>query len=487
MSNSASFRVGQAAPRSSACADLRRGLSRRSVLTASAAGLGAALQLPGTGLLSGAGLNRAAAATPVNGTVSAEPGFGRARRCILLFMWGGPSQLDTLDPKPGAPAEVRGEFQAVATATPGLQISEHFRRLPALTQHVAVVRSLTHDDPAHLSSAHTALTGHLPPVNKSDAEPPSRNDSPHPGSVLAHFRSVPAGLPAAVTMPWKTFHPAAPGGESPGQTGGWLGRAADPMLLTGDPNQPDWTVPALRLQDGLDTERLEHRRGLLQAIDRQQQLFEQMTAARTMSSQQEQAFRLLGSSDVRQAFRLDDETPETRERYGRNIHGQCVLLGRRLLESGVPFVNVNWHNDGQNFWDTHGNNFQRLKNDLIPPADQALAALLTDLHERGMLDDTLVVWVGEFGRRPQITAANAGREHHPFCYSGLLAGGGIRGGTVFGRSDAIAMHPEDNPVSPRDLVATMLHALGIPADATLNDATGRPHWLYSGSPVHGLF
>jgi uncharacterized protein (DUF1501 family) len=258
------------------------------------------------------------------------------------------------------------------------------------------------------------------------------------------------------------------------------------MLVTGDPSRPDWTVPALDLLDGLDTGRLNHRQALLSAIEsRQLNLAEAATTS--MTQQQQEAFRLLSSPDVRGAFDLTQESAETRDRYGRNIHGQCVLLARRLLEHGVPFVSVNWHNDGQNFWDTHGNNFVRLKRDLIPPADQALAAVLTDLRDRNMLDDTLIVWVGEFGRRPQITAANAGREHHPFCYSGLMAGAGIHRGGVYGASDEIARFPADNPVSPRDLGATVLHALGIPQGLTLNDLTGRPHPLYGGNPVTALF
>ena len=417
---------------------------------------------------------------------SQVPGFGKAKRCLLLFMWGGPSQLDTFDPKPNAPSEVRGEFGAIPTATPGLQICEHFRNLAPLTNLVTVIRSLNHDDPAHLSSAHTAMTGQLPPVNKSDDEPPSRDDSPQLGALLSKFRDVPLGLPASVTMPWKTFHPAAPGGESPGQSAGGLGPVADPMLVTGDPNLSNWSVPALQLLDGLDTQRLDHRRALLASIDRQQQALTDL-ATLGMTTQQEQAFRLLSSHQIRNAFDLSAEDPATRDRYGRNIHGQCVLLARRLLEHGVPFVSVNWHNDGQNFWDTHGNNFKRLKHDLIPPSDQALAAVLTDLQDRGMLEDTLVVWVGEFGRRPQITTSNAGREHHPFCYSGLMAGGGIKGGSIYGASDEIAKFPSDNPMSPRDLVATMLHALGVPSGTTLNDFTGRPRGLYGGNPVLPLF
>ncbi len=452
----------------------RQRFRRRAVLAASALGL-----LPG---LSATQIRAEDSSIIANQT----PGFGKAKRCLLLFMWGGPSQLDTLDPKPNAPREVRGEFSAIPTATPGLQICEHFKHLAPLTDLVTVIRSLNHDDPAHLSSAHTAMTGQLPPVNKSDDEPPSRRDSPHLGALFSKFRDVPVGLPSSVMMPWKTFHPAAPGGESPGQSAGWLGQAVDPMLVTGDPNLPNWSLPALQLLDGLDTQRLDHRRALLASIDRQQQSLMDLSTL-GMISQQEQAFRLLSSNQVRQAFDLSKEDPATRDRYGRNIHGQCVLMARRLLEHGVPFVSVNWHNDGQNFWDTHGNNFNRLKNDLIPPSDQALAAVLTDLRDRGMLDDTLVVWVGEFGRRPQITANNAGREHHPFCYSGLMAGGGIKGGAIYGASDEIAKYPAENPMSPRDLIATMLHAMGVPPGATLNDMTGRPHGLYGGSPVLPLF
>ena len=427
------------------------------------------------------------AATTISPRIAHAPGFGQARRCLLLFMWGGPSQLDTLDPKPNAPSEVRGEFSPVSTATPGLQICEHFRHLAALTERVAVIRSLCHDDPAHLSSAHTTLTGCLPPVNKSDDEPPSRRDSPHLGVVAAEYHSAAPGMPGSVMLPWKTLHPAAPGGVAPGQTGGWLGSRRDPLLVTGDPAQPHWQPAALQLLDGLDTRRLMSRQQLLDAVDLQQRRLTQITNTTDLTNQQLEAFRLLATPAIRQAFDLTREPDTVRDRYGRNIHGQCVLLARRLLEHGVPFVTVNWHNDGHNFWDTHGNNFHRLKTDLIPPADQALSAVLTDLEDRGMLADTLVVWTGEFGRRPQITASNAGREHHPWCYSGLLAGGGIRGGATYGASDEIARFPREKPVSPHDLAATILHSLGIPPEATLNDLTGRPHQLYSGKPIGELF
>lgn len=414
------------------------------------------------------------------------PGFGSAKRCVLLFMWGGPSHLDTLDLKPTASAEVRGEFGPVSTAVPGLDVCEHFRGLSTRTDLVTVIRSMSHDDSAHLSSAHTTLTGHLPPVNKSDAEPPSRRDSPHLGALLSKFHFPPAGLPASVTMPWKTLHPAAPGGTAPGQTGGWLGTQADPLVVTGDPSHPDWRVPSLQLSDGLNLRRLQNRQSLLQLIASQQASLNNSPAGLRLSGQQQQAFQMLGSGLVRRAFDLTEESEADRERYGKHIHGQCVLLARRLLERGVPFVSVNWHNDGRNFWDTHGNNFDRLKQDLIPPADLALTALLNDLQERGLLDDTLVVWTGEFGRRPRITAGNAGREHHPFCYSSLLAGAGIRRGAVYGSSDEIGYFPAADAVSPGDLAATILHCMGVPDTSTLDDVGGRPRPLYAGRPVMGV-
>lgn len=418
------------------------------------------------------------------------PGFGRAKSCILLFMWGGPSQLDTFDMKPDAPDEIRGSFQPIETNVPGIQVCEHFRHLAGQMDKVAVLRSLTHDDPAHLSSAHTLLTGHLPPVNKSDAEPPSDRDTPHLGAVMSRLRPSSSGLPPFVSMPWLVYHPAAPGGRAPGQHGGWLGHQYDPLLVTGDPSKPDWRLPALSLMDGVSPERLDHRHDLLRGLDVQRAGIERSGLLNQFGEQQQQAFGLLTSATVREAFDLNQEPSEMRDHYGRNIHGQCVLLARRLVERGVPLVSVNWHDDGKAFWDTHGNNFNRLRNELIPPADQALAALLDDLRHRGLLDETLIAWVGEFGRRPQIsgkTDGSGGREHWPFCYSGLFAGGGIRGGTVYGSSDNHAAYPADHPTSPHDYAATILHALGVPHDQTLPDRLNRPHRVYGGEPVTAVF
>jgi hypothetical protein len=419
-------------------------------------------------------------------TASTDNGFGRAKQCLFLFMWGGPSQLDTFDPKPEAPLEVRGPFGVIDTNVPGLRFSEHFRRVSQQADKLALLRSLSHDDPAHLSSVHTLLTGQLPPVNKSDAEPPSDRDTPHLGCVISHLWPAQGAMPSFVTMPWIVSHPAAPGGRAPGQHGGWLGHQYDPFVVGGDPNEANWQVPALALIEGQSRERLGSRRQLLDVLDRERRHWDD-AAGRQVSLQQAQALGLLTSAAVRSAFDLQQESPATRDRYGRNLHGQCVLLGRRLLDHGVPVVSINWHNDGRTFWDTHSNNFNRLKNDLIPPADQALAAVLEDLSASGRLDETLVVWVGEFGRAPKITTKSSGREHHPGCYCGLLAGGGVRGGQVYGGSDAHAEAPADLPTSPQDVTATVYHALGVPPETVLYDALHRPHRLSEGQAITALF
>ncbi|RUL86270.1 DUF1501 domain-containing protein [Tautonia sociabilis] len=446
--------------------------SRRDALRAGALALGG-LALPG--------LYRAREAS-----AAALPGpprttTGRAKACILVFAWGGPSQLDTWDPKPEAPEEIRGEFRAIETSVPGVRIAEHFPMLAARADRLAIIRSMTHDDPAHLSSVHHLQTGHLAPRPHSDADGPSPNDWPHLGSLVARVRPRGGALPPSVIMPWIVSHPAAPGGKAPGQHGGWLGKAFDPFLIPGNPNAPDFRIDGLRLPDGLPDARLLDRRALLSRVD------SGAIAAPAWSDYRSRAFDALLSAEARGAFRIDEESPATRDRYGRHIHGQCLLLARRLVESGVPLVTVNWHDDGVNFWDTHGDNFNGLRTRLMPPTDRGLSALLDDLAARGLLDETLVVWVGEFGRAPRITRANAGREHWPRCYSAVLAGGGIRGGAVFGSSDRWAAYPDSNPVGPADLAATILFALGIDPATEIIDPIGRPLPINRGTPVTALF
>lgn len=444
--------------------------SRRSILQA------------GTLAMLGANSLRAAESSQSAGGV---PGFARAKRLIFLFIWGGPSHIDTFDMKPHAPDEIRGPFRPIETSAPGIPICEHFSTLAPWMNRVAVIRSLTHDDPAHLSSVHTLLTGQIPPVNKSDDVPPSPRDTPHIGSLISRLRPAPEGLPPFVTMPWIVSHPAAPGGKAPGQHGGWLGRTYDPFLVEGDLANPAWRIPALTLSDGLPLARLEHRAALLREITNQQTAIE-MAAASRFTGQQAQAFNLLASSQVREAFDLSAETDAVRDRYGRNMHGQSVLLARRLIERDVPVVSVNWHNDGQSFWDTHGNVFPRLKDSLIPQSDRALSALIEELEQRGLLADTLIAWIGEFGRAPRINGS-AGRDHHPFCYSGLLMGAGVAGGQIYGASDSRGAYPAESPVGPRDYAATLMHALGIGPEDKLVDTGGRPRLLMGGAPLTQLW
>jgi hypothetical protein len=413
---------------------------------------------------------------------SSGPGFGQAKSCILIFQWGGPSQLDTWDPKPDAPEDIRGPFQSIETRTAGVRISEHFPMLAARTDKLAIIRSMSHDDPAHLSTAHRVFTGHLAPVVNSDKDGPSSKDWPHIGAVLAKLKPSEGRLPSAVSMPWHVYHPAAPGGRAPGQHGGWLGKSYDPLMIEGNPNEPAFRVPGLGLPDGMSLERLRGRKGLVGSVSH----YDHQTLA-SWDRYQTQAFDALLSAEARGAFEVEREDPRLRDRYGRHIHGQCLLLARRLVEAGVRLVTVNWHDDGRSFWDTHGNNFNRLKDDLMPPADRGFAALLDDLESRGLIDETLVVWVGEFGRNPRINRASAGREHWPRCYSAALAGAGVRGGLVHGASDRWAAYPATPPVAPEDLGATILHALGVNPATVVADSLNRPMRINEGAPVTGLF
>ncbi len=465
------FRYARTA-RPTVCGEFRHlQLSRRDTLRA------------GVLTLTGLGLPRLLRAQAV-GQGSGPNGFGRAKSCILIFMWGGPSQLDTWDLKPGAPDAIRGPFRPIATNVPGTSICEHFPLLAQQAHRLAIIRSMNHDDFAHLSTAHRLLTGHLAPTPNSDAAGPSPNDWPHLGAIVSRLRPTRGAVPSAVNMPWTVMHPAAPGGRAPGQDAGWLGKAYEPFLVEGDPNDTGYHVEGLGLPEGISPGRLTDRRLLLRKLGETADLAG--SGPQSWDGYQQKALDGLVSAEARGAFAIDREGPRLRDRYGRNIHGQCLLLARRLIEAGVGLVTVNWHNDGQNFWDTHGDNFNQLKNRLMPPADQGFSALLEDLDCRGLLDETLIVWVGEFGRTPRIIGGS-GREHWPHCYSAVLAGAGVRGGCVFGASDRWAAYPANDPVSPDDLGATILHALGIDPGTMVKDAVDRPLRINDGAPLMRLF
>lgn len=426
---------------------------------------------------------------------AAEAGgsFGRAKRCILLFMWGGPSQLETWDMKPDAPQEVRGEFHPISTKVADIQISEHFPRLAQRTDKLCLVRSMTHGNADHTTSTSFLLTGQ-PPNASGDV----RTQWPNIGSVLAAMGRGGGALPPLVQM-----RPTVPGDvprfveQSQGQFGGWLGAAHDPLTIDDDPNRAEYHIPNMELSPELTVERLDNRMKLLASIDRQ--IVKKSAALAAKDDSHRKAFDLLTSTATgRGAFNLDEEPPAMRDRYGRNPHGQSVLQARRLVERGVPLVTVFWPNDGIKnvsvYWDTHSRNFIDHRERLMPVADLAFTALLDDLEQRGMLDDTIVVWTGEFGRTPRVGQVNSdagagadGRDHWPGCFTTVLAGGPFKRGFVYGKSDKHAAFPAENPVAPSDLVATLYHALGVPDRQTLTDITGRPQFVRPGKAIGELF
>jgi hypothetical protein len=404
----------------------------------------------------------------------------RARSVIQLFLWGGPAQQETFDLKPDAPDGVRSQFRGIATRTPGFRVCEHLPRLAALSDRYAVVRSFAHTGVNHGTSAYHVLTGrvHKSPGTLRHPEP---DDHPTVGSVFARFGRAPRSLPAAVAMPSVVLD--GDGGEVPGQGPGLLGTRYGPMKVIGDPTRRDFSLETLRLPEGVDGRRLAGRRGLQVALERR------VSLGGDLDGQYERAFRLLSTDETRRAFRLSAEPERVRERYGWHPFAQSCLLARRLVEAGVPFLTVYWNapsNTDDQSWDTHTKEPERLSRHVLPPWDRAMSALLEDLHARGLLDSTLVVSAGEFGRTPRINKAG-GRDHWGFCQSVLLAGAGVRGGLVYGSSDAHAAYAAELPVSPDDLAATMLDALGVPLDAELHDAQGRPQPACLGKPIRGLF
>lgn len=403
----------------------------------------------------------------------------KARSVILLFMWGGPSHLDTWDPKPDAPENVRGAFQSIPTTVPGLRIGEHFPKLATKAKDYAVIRSMTHTDPAHLSPVHHLMTGRVAAKPNSDDDGASRADAPCMGAMVQKLKPAKGSIPSAVTLPWSVAHPGAPGGTAPGQNAGWMGAAYDPFLISGDLTSPKFAVAGLSPDPEIPAPRLTSRADLCRQLDRTP------TPAGSFNAVRAKAMDMFLSPQVASAFDLQQESASLRDKYGRHPHGQSCLLARRLIEAGTRLVTVNWPDDKQTFWDTHGNNFPSLKTRLMPPADIGFSTLIDDLKERGLFDETLVVWVGEFGRTPRVE--NGGRQHWPKCYSAVLAGGGIRGGTIYGQSDRIGGEPTEDPVAPADLTATIYNALGIDPQTPVVDRLGRVLPLTEGTPLTNLF
>ena len=400
---------------------------------------------------------------------------------IVVFLTGAASHIDTFDPKPDAPVEIRGEFKPIATKVPGIQYSEHLPMLAARADKLAVVRSLTHRDDNHLGASHYLVTGTKQPNGRFD-KPLSRDDWPSYAGGLSYLKPPASGIPAGVTLP--TFLAEGPL-VWPGQHGGFLGAKHDPWQINQDPNGAKFRVDNAQLMPGLDVNQFKDRLELLASVNRQQSTLAESLEARKMSDQQKKAAELLLNGAVAKAFDLNAEKPADRDRYGRHLFGQSLLLARRLVQAGVPMIQANM-GKVQN-WDSHGNNFGRLKNDLLPPLDRGVSALLDDLTAMGLLDDVMVVVVSEFGRTPKVNKDQGGRDHWARCFSAAFAGGGVRGGQVIGKSDKTASDPTALPFTPDDLGATVYHQLGVDHTAEVKDLTGRPVQLNRGTVMQALF
>jgi hypothetical protein len=417
----------------------------------------------------------------------------KAKACIVLFMWGGPAQQDTWDMKPDAPDVYRGEFKPIATNVPGLQICEHLPKLASRADKLCLIRSMTHPDVNHTTATHHLLTGKpAPPGQLAD-------DWPNYGAVLAKLGRGKGPLPPYVSM-----MPVVPDGaprfveESHGQGAGLLGPVYNPMRIDADASLPEYKVGELALHASLDSGRMNQRQSLLASLDKQVKKMGEVAELHAAEANHRRAFDLLANADARAAFDLSKEPLKVRERYGMNRHGQSVLQARRLVEAGVPLVTVFWPNDGITnvsvYWDTHNRNFIDLKTRLCPATDQAFSALLDDLADRGMLDETLIVWTGEMGRTPKVGqsvvggagAGRDGRDHWGKLFTTVLAGGGVKGGTVYGASDKFASEPSVNPVSPADLAATVYHLLGVDPRTEIHDRLGRPLTLCEGKVIDGV-
>lgn len=443
----------------------------------------------------------------------------RARSVIYIFLSGGLAQHESFDPKPDGPTDVRGEFGVIPTATPGIEISEHLPLLARRSEKWALVRSLTHPWNEHSEGHLTMLTGRTPMPVGFDGSKPKPSDWPALASVARHFLSNnpspsrtqehAATLPPSAVLPHVLVHRT--GRVIPGQFGGEMGERWDPWLVKAASDcrtaygacpecfhhakgpfnhttQPVFQAPNLVLPEGLTRHRFDRRLGFLEFIEGQQRELERFAEVRSLDRHRQQALSLLSDRAVQRAFDVHGAEPRLLDRYGRNQFGWSLLMARRLVAAGVSLVQVNLGNNET--WDTHQAAFPNLKNHLLPPLDRSLSALLDDLDANGLLEETLVVVAGEFGRTPKITtlpgAKLAGRDHWGAVQTVFFAGGGVRGGTVVGSSDARGAYPASDPWKPENMAATIYDVLGIPRTAVWYDPTNRPHLIYHGEPIDGL-
>lgn len=394
----------------------------------------------------------------------------KAKRCVFIFLFGGPSHIDLWDMKPLAPENVRGIFQPIATSTAGIQLSELLPNLAQQADKLCLLRSMTHGDPVHGTACSQIITGrpHRRPGTTDTLAP---DDWPSLSATMMRYGKAVGGMPSSVVLPWYLMFPSQ-GARIAGQSGGLMGEMHNAFLIDGDPSRTDFSVPGIRLPNDVPAARLLRREGLLREVDDVRRVLNEGPRSQLIGDQYRQAFSMISGEQTAAAFDLDRESPATRERYGPHKFGQSLLLARRLVERDVSLVTVNWDDETRDekqspFWDTHHDNFNRLKK-LAPVFDRAFAAFLYDLHERGLLDDTLVVALGEFGRSPKIgqftqngMTEKTGRDHWPHVFTALVAGGGAPRGCAFGASDRLGAYVADKPVSPADLAATMLTHLGV--------------------------
>jgi uncharacterized protein (DUF1501 family) len=419
-------------------------------------------------------------------------GFGRAKSVLLVMLSGGPSQLDTIDPKPDAPAEVRGEFNTISTALPGVAVCEHLPKLAQQLNRWALVRTLAHQEHNHLLATHIALTGRPTPLPRGGSDldrVESRSDFPNMAAALDHVRPRNDGIPTGVSLPNYLIEGPL---TWPGQHAGFLGAKHDPWQIQGDPSQADFKMHALTMRDGVGLDRFHSRRDLLgsfTAPSSGNSASVPATSVNAFRQQQQSAYNILTSGKVVGAFDIHSEADEVRDRYGRNKFGQSLLMSRRLIDAGVPVVQATM--GIVQTWDTHTDNWGRLKNTLLPQLDQGLAALMDDLHSSGKIEETLVMVMGEFGRTPKISTLPGekipGRDHWAHAYSGLFAGAGVRGGQVIGKTDSQAAYPLTRSWSPADCCSTVFHALGINDDITVTDPLQRNHLLVNGTVIKPLY
>jgi hypothetical protein len=414
----------------------------------------------------------------------------QVRSCVLFLLHGGPSQLDIWDMKPTAPVEVRGEFQPVSTRVPGVHITELLPLLAQQTHRFSIVRSMTHSALNHNAATYFVTTGNSPP-REQIAFTPTENDFPHLGAQVTLGRPNRGTVPTAVSLP----DPVSDGPYTcPGQNGGFLGAVYAPFTILGDPNDDDFVVDGLH--EAAEAERITNRQALLQSVNRGLGRLADDHRFEDLGRYQQRAFGLLTSEATRRAFDIQAEPEPLRDRYGRHKYGQSLLLARRLVEAGVRLITVYWGGRVNNpvpHWDTHFNNNRRLRDELLPPFDQCFSAFLEDLAQRGLLDSTLVVCMGEFGRTPrfgQFTGNGVnetGRDHWAQCYSLVIAGGRMPGGRIIGRSDRFAAYPSEEPIAPQDLGASILHALGVDPNLEVRDAFTRTVPLSTGQVKPLLF